>query len=69
MKTSVLRFDRGEFKTVEKTPQGFLKVPAYATRAGVFNYKTNDGKIIRELRSPEEVFHKDSLSSEILHKI
>lgn len=63
MKTQVIRFDKGELQNAEKTPQGFLRVPVYATRAGVFNYKTGDGKIIRELRPPEEVFKADSLHS------
>lgn len=63
MKTQVIRFDKGELQNAEKTPQGFLRVPVYATRAGVFNYKNGDGKIIRELRPPEEVFKADSLQS------
>lgn len=63
MKTSAIRFDTGELQKAERTPQGFLRVPVYATRAGVFNYKTGDGKIIRELRPPEEVFKADSLHS------
>lgn len=63
MKTQVIRFDKGELQNAERTPQGFLRVPVYATRAGVFTYKTGDGKIIRELRPPEEVFKADSLQS------
>ena len=63
MKTSVIRFDKGELQKSEKTPQGFLRVPVYATRAGVFSYKTGDGKVVRELRPPEEVFKLDSLHS------
>lgn len=64
MKTkTVTRFDKGELQGAEKTPQGFLRVPVYATRAGVFSYKTGDGKIIREFRPPEEVFKADSLAT------
>lgn len=63
MKTSVIRFDKGELQNAEKTPQGFLRVPVYATRAGVFTYKTGDGKTVREFRPPEEVFKADSLHS------
>lgn len=64
MKTkSVNRFDRGELQSAEKTPQGFLRVPIFATRAGVFIYKTGDGKVIREFRPPDEVFKTDSLAT------
>ncbi len=64
MKTkSVNRFDKGELQSAEKTPQGFLRVPIFATRAGVFTYKTGEGKIIREFRPPDEVFKEDSLST------
>lgn len=64
MKTkTVARFDKGELHIAERTPQGFLRVPVYATRAGVFTYKTGDGKIIREFRPPEEVFKTDSLAT------
>ena len=63
MKTQVIRYDHGELQKAEKTPQGFLRVPVYATRSGVFTYRTGDGKVIRELRPPEEVFKADSLHS------
>jgi hypothetical protein len=55
----VLRFDfngsSGEFK---RTPQGFLRVNARLTRAGVFKYDSG-----REYRSAEEVFRADSMAS------
>ncbi len=63
MTKQVLRFDRGEAKTAEKTPQGFLRVPAYVTRTGVFTYKTGEGKTIREFRPASEVFSKESMDS------
>ena len=63
MNQKVLRFDRGSFETAERTPQGFLRVPAYVTRAGVFTYKTGDGKTIREFRPATEVFSKESMDS------
>jgi len=63
MSKQVLRFDRGKFETAERTPQGFLRVPAYVTRAGVFTYKTGDGKTIREFRPAAEVFSKESMDS------
>jgi len=46
-----------------RTPQGFLRVPAYVTRAGVLEYKRADGTTVRELRHPDEVFRPDSLES------
>ena len=45
------------------TDAGFLKAPANLTRIGVFEYKTVEGGVIRELRLPEEVFSEDSLES------
>ena len=33
------------------------------TRAGVFEYRNDDGSIRRELRRPEDVFHADSMAS------
>lgn len=61
--TQVLRFDRGEARSAEKTLQGFLRVPAYVTRTGVFTYKTGEGKTIREYRPASEVFSKESMDS------
>ncbi len=60
---SVYRIDRGTFGKVEKTAQGGMRVPAYLTRTGVFTYRTDDGKVLRELRTPEEVFRPDSLAT------
>lgn len=54
----IARMDAGQI-----TPQGFLKADLFATRVGVFNYVRPDGKVIREARLPEEVFHPDSLAS------
>lgn len=45
------------------TPQGFLRIDATLTRTGVFVYRRADGKITRELRHPDDVFHPDSLES------
>lgn len=59
----VSRFDVSEIGKPQRTPQGFLRVPAALTRAGVFEYRRHDGKIVRELRPPEEVFRADSLAS------
>lgn len=61
--TEVYRLDVGRLDAAERTPQGGLRVPAYLTRVGVFEYQTTDGKTIRELRPAEEVFSEDSLAS------
>jgi hypothetical protein len=59
----VRRFDLGEIHSIEKTPQGFLKVPGYATRTGVFTYVDAGGKVRRELRHPDDVFDPESLAT------
>lgn len=63
MVRSARRFDLAQAGKAERTPQGFLRIPVTATRTGVFNYYTPDGKLIRELRHPDEVFHPDSIAS------
>jgi hypothetical protein len=40
-----------------------LRAPARLTRVGVFTYLMADGKTVRELRLPEEVFAPESLAS------
>jgi len=50
--------DKGELTT-----QGFLRVPAFLTRTGVFTYRKADGSIVRELRHPDDVFDPDSLAT------
>jgi hypothetical protein len=57
------RYDAGTLGTVEATPSGGIKVPAYLTRVGVFTYRDNAGGVRRELRLPEEVFSEDSLAT------
>lgn len=47
----------------ERTPQGFLRMPAYLTRTGVFKYRMKDGSILRELRHPDDVFLPESLKT------
>jgi len=59
----VSRYDVAAFGKPERTPQGFLRVPAFLTRAGVFSYKRADGTTIREYRPADEVFAPQSLSS------
>lgn len=48
---------------VYKTPEGFLKTRAIVTNTGIFKYLTKDGKILLELRPPEEVFKEESINS------
>lgn len=59
-----IRLDVGRFRgELERTPQGFLKVPGNITRVGVLSYVRNDGSEFRELRHPDEVFRADSIGS------
>ena len=57
-KLDALRSDR-----YQVTTEGFLTCEAAVTRAGVFDYRDETGKLIRELRPAEEVFSKESLAS------
>lgn len=51
----------GAFGSVKKTPSGGIEFPAYLTRTGVFEYRTPSGRVVRELRHPDDVFAPDSL--------
>lgn len=62
MRDITLKLDVARKDKYQITSQGFLVVDANLTRAGVFDYY-EDGKLIRELRSPEEVFKQESLDS------
>lgn len=57
------RYDVGNITSAQKTPQGFLRAPAFATRVGVFKYKLPDGSIRREYRPHDEVFNQESLNT------
>lgn len=59
----VHRFDVATLGSAERTPQGFLRIPAYLTRVGVLEYKRADGEIVRELRPRDEVMHAKSLAT------
>ena len=50
-------------KKMTKTPEGWLKGDVFITRAGVFPYLDENGKIIWELRHPDDVFKEESLKS------
>lgn len=57
------RFDVAEIGKPERTPQGFLRAPAFLTRSGVFIYRRADGNVVREYRPAEEVFAPKSLAT------
>lgn len=61
----VRRYDRATLilDAKNKTPQGFLRVPARLTRTGIFLYRRADGTMRRELRLPEHVFDAASMAS------
>lgn len=61
--TRVLRYDVGELKKPKRLPNGWLRVEAYLTRTGVFEYRNPDGTKRRELRLDEEVFSPSSLET------
>lgn len=51
------------YASMKADSNGFLKGRAVITTTGVFPYVREDGTIQWELRSPEEVFHPDSLNT------
>lgn len=61
---NVKRYDRAELRgSPVRTSQDFLLCSAYLSRAGVFEYRTPDGKTRYEFRPPEEVFSAESMAS------
>lgn len=58
-----IRLDRSRLGKATPTSNGGLRIPASLTRVGVFEYIDENGKKFRELKSPEEVFHADTLAS------
>lgn len=56
------RFDFAQIGKVEVMSTGALKIPAVLGRVGVLNYPRG-GKIVRELRPPDEVFRADSMKT------
>jgi uncharacterized protein len=58
----VTRYDILELKA-EITKDGFIRDKPIVTRAGIFEYRTADGKTKREFRSVDEVFKADSLTT------
>lgn len=62
MKT-VIRHDRAAINKPTTTDQGFLRASGNFSRAGIYEYRNDDGTIRYELRPKEEVQHLDSLNS------
>lgn len=58
-----IRWDGLGTLRVERTPEGFLKGSVVVTRSGIFNYMQPDGKVMRELRHPNDVFDSRSLDT------
>lgn len=63
MRTETLKLDARKNDKFEITSHGFLVADANLTRAGVFDYRDENGNLVRELRPPEEVFKQSSLDS------
>lgn len=59
----VSRFDVASLGKVERTSQGFMRARGFLTRVGVLEYRRADGTVVRELRSPDEVFSAESLAT------
>lgn len=59
----VRRYDLGELRKAMRTPQGFLMAPGFATRTGVFPYRSADGTMRYELRHPDDVMDPVSLDT------
>lgn len=60
---SVVRFDVGQFRKPQRLANGWLRVDAALTKAGVFEYRDGAGSTRRELRLPDEVFAPAALES------
>ena len=56
------RYDNITIKA-ELSKEGWIIDRPVVTRAGIFTYKDNTGKTVREYRPDEEVFKEDSLNS------
>jgi len=59
------RYDKAvTFSGVEKTEQGYLRIPASISRADcVLTYRRSDGTIIKEFRPRNEIFDEVSINS------
>jgi hypothetical protein len=59
----VQRYDVVELGKPKRFQNGWMRADAYLTRPGVFEYLESDGRIRRELRTPEEVFDASSIAT------
>lgn len=63
----VVRFDRvgigGKVRNRRRTTNGGVELDCFFSRTGVFRYQRQDGKPVREYRSPEEVFAPQSVET------
>lgn len=69
MRIENIRLDSERMDSITLLENGFLKVPAFLTRAGVFNYSDRNGIIRRELRPVNEVFNQESMNTLALKSI
>lgn len=70
--TKAIRWDREELRSPVRTPQGFLRVDGFVSRAGIYEYRNTEadakagygavGAVRRELRPEEEVSREDALA-------
>jgi hypothetical protein len=61
---TVLRYDdRGELRSPTITSQGFWRGEGRVGRAGIYEYRNDDGSIRRELRPREEIQSPEALAS------
>jgi hypothetical protein len=60
---TVIRHDRATLRKPERTPQGFLRADGLFGRAGIYEYREDNGTIRRELRPLEEVQSPEALAS------
>lgn len=65
----ILRVNRLDYQktkikiTIPKDKNGFVVLEARPTGVGILEYKTPDGKVIRELRDEKEVFNPESMKT------
>lgn len=60
---TVIRHDRAPLRKPEMTSQGFLRADGLFARAGIYEYRNDDGSTRKELRPIEEVHDPASLAS------
>lgn len=49
--------------STQETPEGYLRIKAYASRTGVFTYPLKSPPYDKQLRKPEEVFSTESMNT------